>query len=369
MTAPLHTWLAEPLPQDVARALANVCEHPAVACVAAMPDVHLSHDVCVGVAVGSVSHLLPQAVGGDIGCGMAAVRFSVEADVLSDRLVAARVLHGLERAIPSLTFPGKRALPAALEALPLSDASLERLRARDGARELGTLGRGNHFVELQSDDAGALWLMVHSGSRAVGQAVRAAHTREADGKTLVALEADSPQGRAYLQDHDFALAYAAANRDALVQAACGVVADVLKAEADADVLRCHHNHVRRERHGVDLWVHRKGAIPAGEGEAGIIPGSMGAESHHTVGRGVAAALGSSSHGAGRRFSRTEARERIGQRTLEREMEGIWFDRRKVDGLRDEAPGAYKDIGAVMRAQRELTRIVRTLRPRLSFKAV
>jgi tRNA-splicing ligase RtcB len=96
---------------------------------------------------------------------------------------------------------------------------------------------------------------------------------------------------------------------------------------------------------------------------------MGAESHHTVGRGVAAALGSSSHGAGRRFSRTEARERIGQRTLEREMEGIWFDRRKVDGLRDEAPGAYKDIGAVMRAQRELTRIVRTLRPRLSFKAV
>jgi tRNA-splicing ligase RtcB len=374
MTADLHSWLAEPLSPDVAKSLDRLRSAGDVVRVAAMPDVHLAEDVCVGVVVATKRRIYPAAVGGDIGCGMAAVRFDCGADVLASESAAARVFTALYRDVPVLVHPRSamdRPLPDGLEDAALSAPSLDTRRRRDGRIEFGTVGRGNHFVEFQSDDEGALWLMVHSGSRAMGGAIRDHHLRGAqiDASGLAFLDVESDAGRAYLADHDWAQSYANANRRALIAAATKAVADAFDAAADATLLvRCAHNHVRRETHdGADLWVHRKGAIPAHDGEPGIIPGSMGTASFHTLGRGLAASLRSSSYGAGRAMSRSDARRRIKLRDFERAVEGVWFDRRLARRLVEEAPSAYRDIGKVMRAQRELTRVVRRLRPLLVYK--
>lgn len=370
--ATLKTWVAEPPPREVQDALARLCRTPDVVHVAVMPDVHLAEDVCVGTVVATGSTLLPAAVGGDIGCGMAAVAFDGEAAALDDARAAAAVLGGLGRAIPALRRPGPApALPPALAERELSAPGLESLKRRTAALQLGTLGRGNHFLELQADEEGRLWLMVHSGSRGIGPAIRDHH--DARGERLPgglrALAADGADGAAYLSDLGWALEYAAHNRARMVEAAAEVVRTCLGRQVCADTsIACHHNFVRREAiGGRELWVHRKGAIPAADGEFGVIPGSMGAPSYHVRGRGCAAALCSSAHGAGRQMSRVEARRRVGASELVRQMRGVWFDHRAAELLRDEAPSAYKDVGAVMRAQRELTAVVRRLRPVLSFK--
>jgi tRNA-splicing ligase RtcB len=374
MTADFASWLAEPLSADVSRSLERLRSAGDVVRVAAMPDVHLAEDVCVGVVVATTRRIYPAAVGGDIGCGMAAARFDCGADVLASESAAAQMFTALYRDVPVLVHARSamdRPLPDGLEDAPLSAPSLDTRRRRDGRIEFGTVGRGNHFVEFQSDDEDALWLMVHSGSRAMGGAIRDHHLRGAqiDGTGLACLDAESDAGRAYLADHEWAQRYADANRRALIDAAAEAVARLFGATFDdASLIRCAHNHVRRETHdGVELWVHRKGAIPAGDGEPGIIPGSMGTASFHTLGRGLAASLRSSSHGAGRAMSRSDARRRIRLRDFERDVEGVWFDRRLARRLVEEAPAAYRDIGKVMRAQRELTRVVRRLRPVLVYK--
>jgi tRNA-splicing ligase RtcB len=269
-----------------------------------------------------------------------------------------------------------RSAPALPEGLadPLSCASLETAKAREGRLQFGTLGRGNHFAELQQDDAGQLWLMVHSGSRAMGPAIRQLHEAgaDADAQGFKGLHHGSPRGLAYLHDLDWARRYARLNRERIAERACEVLVDVLNARPDAGemgVLHCDHNHVCREVHGGRaLWVHRKGAQRLDAGQLGIVPGSMGSPSYHVEGRGVAEALCSAAHGAGRALARGEARRRIKCRELDAQMRGVWFDARLRDALREEAPGAYKDIGEVMRAQRELVRVVRRLRPVLVYKA-
>lgn len=374
MTAEFAAWLAEPLASDVERSLERLRSAGDVVRVAAMPDVHLADDVCVGVVVATTSRIYPAAVGGDIGCGMAALRFDCGADVLDTEDAAARVLTALHREVPVLIHPRAamdRPLPDGLDDAALSSPSLDTRRRRDGRLEFGTVGRGNHFVEFQADDEGALWLMAHSGSRAMGGAIRDHHMRHAcsDATGLAFLEADSDTGRAYLADHAWALRYAEANRRAIVAAAAGIVGRLFGARPDdASLVVCSHNHVQREVHaGAELWVHRKGAIPAARDEPGIIPGSMGTWSYHTLGRGEAGSLRSSSHGAGRTMSRSDARARIRVRDFEREVAGVWFDHRLARRLVEEAPGAYRDIGRVMRAQRDLTRVVRRLRPVLVYK--
>lgn len=368
-----NEWLCHPLPADVDKAIHRIARSEGVVAVAVMPDVHLSKDVCVGTVTATDSRLIPNAVGGDIGCGMRAVAFDVDADVIDERRAAA-VLSGLYERVPILRHRPRCAplLPDALASIPLSGASLESRKRREAALQLGTVGRGNHFVELQRDDAGALWAMVHSGSRAIGQAIRDHHLRAAEPDTATGLRsiaADSAEGRAYLADAEWARAYARANRAVLMKQVTVTLREVLGAEPRTDtVIEADHNHVCPEEHfGNTLWVHRKGAQSAHEGELGLIPGSMGHRSFHVAGRGCAAALESSSHGAGRAMSRTEARRRISRRQLLRESSGVFFDHRLVDKLREEAPGAYKDIGSVMRAQSELVRIVRTLSPVLVFK--
>ncbi len=374
MTAPMSTWLTEPLAPDVAASLRRLREAESVRHVAVMPDVHLAEDVCVGVVVAAADRIFPAAVGGDIGCGVASVRLLAPADALGDESAAARVLHGFGRVVPALLRPGGAsvALPDGLEEVPLSDSALETRRRREGRQEFGSLGRGNHFLEIERDDEGALWLTVHSGSRAMGGAIRDHHLHRCgvdESTGLAWLHPESDEGRAYLADHAWALAYADANRRAVLAAATEVLATTIGATADvSSVVACHHNHVRAESHfGETLWVHRKGAIPAGEGESGVVPGSMGGATYHTLGRGCADALRSSSHGAGRVMSRSEARRRVSVRELERSLRGVWWDHRLAARLREEAPAAYRDPGRVMRAQRDLTRIARRLEPVLAYK--
>jgi tRNA-splicing ligase RtcB len=362
-----------PLPHDVEAAIERLRRSEDVRHIAVMPDVHLAADVCVGMVVATANLLYPNAVGGDIGCGVAAIAFDGEAALLDDERTAARILAGLYRRVPVIRHhrrTGPR-LPEALDVVALSSPRLDALKQAQASLQIGTLGRGNHFVELQADEAGRLWLMVHSGSRGMGQAIRDHHLGQcsAGGNGLRFLSADSPAGDAYLHDVTWALEYAEASRRTMVQGVCDVIEDVLGIPADeASYVSCNHNHVRRETHlGESLWVHRKGAMPAAEGEPGLLPGSMGTHSFHVEGRGCEAALASSAHGAGRRLSRTEARHRLSAKDVARELRGVWFDHRLAPRLRDEAPSAYKDIDDVLRAERELVRVVRRLRPLLGFK--
>jgi tRNA-splicing ligase RtcB (3'-phosphate/5'-hydroxy nucleic acid ligase) len=374
--ATVRQWLVEPLAVDVAQSLDRLAHAEDVCHVAVMPDVHLSGEVCVGVAVATRNLLYPAAVGSDIGCGMAAVRFAANAELLADENAAARLLSGLYRRVPSLKHSRESApaaLPEELQQTPLNDPRLDKLKSRDGRIQFGTLGRGNHFLEFQADQEDRLWLMVHSGSRAMGQAITLhhCHNQAASGRSQrpAGLDANGSAGQAYLADADWAIGYAEQNRLAMIDAVGTLLKELFGVSVEWETLiHANHNHVRRETHlGESFWVHRKGSLAAAEGQSGVIPGSMGTASFHVVGRGHAPALGSSSHGAGRALSRGEACRAISPRRLERELQGVWFDHRKLAKLCDEAPSAYKDIYAVMRAQRDLTRIERELRPLLSYK--
>lgn len=373
MSAPIHRWTCGPLDTEVERSLARLARVPGAVRVAVMPDVHLAHDVCIGTVLATSDRIVPAAVGGDIGCGMAALAFDAAADVLDDAAVAARVLLGIERAVPVVKHPRRAPLPDHLDSGALSHPALRRAAERDGAVQFGTLGRGNHFVELQRDPEGRLWMMAHSGSRGMGVAIRDHHLRgvAAPPGGLAVLDAGSDAGRSYLADHDWALSYADANRRRLVERVAEVLSTLVRAAPVAgSLVTCHHNHVRREEHfGATSYVHRKGAIPAADGEPGIVPGSMGTASVHTLGRGHRDALRSSSHGAGRTMSRSEARRRVTQRAFRDAVGHVWYDRARERRLVDESPQAYRDLDAVLRAQRELTRVVRRLEPVLSFKGV
>jgi tRNA-splicing ligase RtcB (3'-phosphate/5'-hydroxy nucleic acid ligase) len=366
----LHQWIAERPNAEVEQALARLRRADDVVAIAVMPDVHLASEVCVGVAIATTSTLYPAAVGSDIGCGMAAIGFDCEAETAVSE--GPRILAALGAKLPVLRHSTRRCpeLPKALAETPLSAASLERAKLREGKVQLGSLGRGNHFVELQRDDHDRLWAMVHTGSRGIGQQIR--HWHESRGVTrngLRGIEADSDEGRAYLGDLEWALAYADENRRRILATLSEALDELIGAQPLPETyVECRHNFVRHEQHELgELWVHRKGAISAAEGEPGIIPGSMGTASYLVEGRGDPRSLCSSSHGAGRALARGEAFRTITSKQLRRELRGVCFDERLVDRLRDEAPGAYKDIGAVMRAQRELTRIVSRLRPLLAFK--
>ena len=214
-------------------------------------------------------------------------------------------------------------------------------------------------------------MMVHSGSRAMGQAITNHHVRGAEGRSsgLCFLEADGERGRAYLSDVAWARQYAGESRLAMLRAVEAILAEYFSVTVDwPTLIHSDHDHVRREDHfGEDLLVHRKGAQSALPGEAGVIPGSMGTATFHVIGRGLPESMTSCSHGAGRRLSRDLARREISIRRLERELGTVWCDRRRLQQLRDEAPGAYQDIEKVMQAQTDLVRVVRRLRPLLSYK--
>ncbi|MCY2954442.1 MAG: RtcB family protein [Planctomycetota bacterium] len=364
-------WLAGPLPADAAPLLTRLANAEDVRYVRVMPDVHLAHDICIGTVTATERLIYPHAVGADIGCGMVAIAFDCNADVLANKSVAGALLARLYRCVPANRQAEAQELPAGLQQQSLSDPRLEAIKSRDGRVQLGTLGRGNHFLEFQADNQGQLWLMVHSGSRAIGQAIHDMHLAKTARTTggLRFLEVEGKNGQAYLADMTWAADYAAANRRAMVESASAAITALCGGRAIwGSYVGCSHNHVRRESHfGQELWVHRKGAISAKAGEAGIIPGAMGAVSFHVQGRGNPESLESSSHGAGRVMSRTDARRRISTRDLQRQLGQVWYDHRLAEALRDEAPAAYRDVEAVLRAERDLTRILRRLVPLLCYK--
>lgn len=370
MTARVETWLPHPASPDLTARVSRIAEAPDVVHVALMPDAHLAEDVCVGTVTATTGRIYPAAVGGDIGCGMIALAFDAQADALRDEHVAARLLSGMYARIPAGRHVSEHAppLPAELSEAPLADPSLEKMKGREARLELGTLGRGNHFLELQRDETGRLWVLLHSGSRAVGPAIRQLWERRGAG-ALAGLDADSSDGQSYLRDAAWAARFAALSRGRMLDALVELVHDVLGAEPDwATRVEIDHNHVRREEHeGRELWVHRKGAQGLPPGSPGLIPGSMGSPTFHVEGRGHAPSLCSASHGAGRVMSRADARRKISVRQLEREVDGVWFDHRLRSQLREEAPSSYKDISAVMRAQRDLVKITRRLEPVLVYK--
>ena len=366
-------WLTEPLSQDVRRAIERVASAEDVRQVRIMPDVHLAGDVCIGTVIATTRLIYPAAVGGDIGCGIAAAAFDLAADVLYDSGVAEKVLGRLRDLVPSIRHPraAVRPLPPDLNDATLSDRRLASICGRDGIVQFGTLGRGNHFLEFQTDDEHRLWLMVHSGSRAMGQAIRDFHLARATGESrgMASLPSDSAEGQAYLSDVQWARQYARANRRAMIDAAAMAIRELFNGAIDqASYFDCDHNHVQHEsHHGEWLWVHRKGANSAARGQRGIIPGSMGTESFHVEGRGNSASLCSSSHGAGRAMSRDEARRKLSVAELRQQMDATMFDDARASDLLDEAPSAYKNVRAVLRAQKELVKQVRRLRPLLSYK--
>ena len=374
--ARMHSWLLAPMDDEVSKAIRRLQRAPDVQHVAVMPDVHLAEDVCVGVAVATTELLYPQAVGGDIGCGMLAMPFDAALASLGEPRIAGRLLASLGNSIPSRRRNRRQTVPMPddLSKAVLSDPRLGTLWNTTGVLEFATIGSGNHFVELQADDSDRLWLMVHSGSRGLGPAIRDHHLMRgtAVGGGLKCLTSGDALGAAYLHDAALARRYAEENRRQIAL----LVAEALRAVLGAgdlqwaEVLTSDHNHVKQETHGaLALWVHRKGAMPAWPGQMGVLPGSMGTLSYHVEGRGCADALCSSAHGAGRILSRTEARRKITPRELQRQMGSVWYDFRQADRLRDEAPGAYKDIRAVARAQRDLVKVVRVLRPVLSYKGL
>lgn len=370
---PLNTWLAEPLPKDAAQSLDRLHRADDVCHLAIMPDVHLAADVCVGAVLATRDLVYPAAIGGDIGCGMAAVALDADASLLADAKKAATLLHRLAESVPGNKHAAKRDFPADCRPHDLSSPALAKAADRDGRVQLGTLGRGNHFLEFQRDPDDRLWIMLHSGSRAMGQRITQFHLDRAatPRARLTALDAASPRGIDYLHDVAWARAYAAANRLAMLRAGDELLQHLFNTPLDwPTLIHLDHNHVERETHfGQSLLVHRKGAQSAFDGQLALIPGSMGAASYHVAGRGHEPALASCSHGAGRRLSRTDAARKISPRDFTRQMAGVCFNERRAAALRDEAPAAYKDIRQVMRAQRDLVRITRELHPVLSYKGV
>jgi len=374
MTATIRRWLCGRPDTALLEQIDGVARLDDVQVVAVMPDVHQGRTVPNGVVVATRRIVYPDLVGGDIGCGIAAIRFEARGDEL--RLeVLTTLLESLPTAIPTLKQPRHRAesnRPAVAALGPLAAAGLERTAAREGAYQLGTLGRGNHFLELARDDTGRLWGVVHSGSRALGQSITAHHrgsTLGTRGRVLRGLDLDTALGRDYFADMQWACRYAAANRAAMLNA----LADLLEAGAGIGVepdsfIDSPHNTATLEEHGGEpLIVHRKSANHAERGRLGIVAGSMAAGSRIVVGAGSTDALASSAHGAGRILSRTAANARITKADLDARMRGIVYRREWAQRFRDEAPQAYRMLHAVMQAQRDLVGTVHALVPILNDK--
>ena len=371
-SALIVSWISEPLSPPVSEQLSRWARTDGVRKIAVMPDVHLAEGICVGAVV-CADRIFPEAVGTDIGCGMATMRLSANRTLLEGSTLARQILQGLRRVAPSNRHPLGRQpdwLPSSCRAAHLSHETLASRLDKDGAVQFGTLGRGNHFLEIQADDADRLWLAVHSGSRGMGQAIAAHHLSRAERANtgILFFNPTDPKGRAYLQDAAFAVDYARRSRRRLLEAAEMLLGELCGVEGDwTTYFDSVHNFVRIEAMDGEALIHRKGANSASEGEPSLIPGSMGTPSYQVVGKGRREALCSCAHGAGRSLSRTEARRAVSTRRFSNEMKGIYYDRDRIEKLRDEAPGAYKNIDRVMRAQKPLVRRIRKLWPVLSYK--
>lgn len=345
--------------------------------VAAMPDVHFGKGATVGSVIAMKGAVSPAAVGVDIGCGMGAVKTNLTASDLPDSLRSIRL--DIEASIP-VGFAGHDepvAAPAAAALWEEFPALTEKVQGlfRKARGQLGTLGGGNHFIELCLDTAENVWIMLHSGSRNIGKelaeihiakAKKLAHNRDLPDRELAVFLAGTSDMADYRRDLFWAQRYARQNREVMLELAVSALRKHFPHLATEEGIYCHHNYVAEEVHyGEEVLVTRKGAIHASRGELGIIPGSMGTRSYIVRGLGNAESFESASHGAGRRMSRGEAKRRFSLEDLAQQTEGI--ECRKDSGVIDEIPGAYKPIEQVMENQRELVEIVTELRQVLCIK--
>ena len=374
MRVPIWVW-GRTAPEKALSQLERLAAQPyVIGHIAAMPDLHVANGIAVGTVFATDGVVVPSALGGDLGCGVAALRFPFPARGLSIGTLR-RILGAWAARIPvgDAVHRGKgAAVPDELMAAPLSTGALEHQRERLARRHLGTLGGGNHFVELDRDAAGDVWLLVHSGSRGLGAAVGGHHFKSAQATGLgeiPGLAVESEEGRACIADIGWALSFAAANRRALVSAAAEVVAaEIGMGPEQSSAIDVHHNFVEMEEH-LDrrIWVHRKGAIAAQPGARVLIPGSMGTASYVAEGRGEPTSFRSASHGAGRVMTRREAHERIPVERLAHAMRRVVHDERRSASLVEEAPAAYRDIGEVLEDEEDLVTPLLRLEPMLVLK--
>ncbi|MFJ6408717.1 RtcB family protein [Streptomyces hydrogenans] len=361
--------------------LRNVATLPWIKGLAVMPDVHYGKGATVGSVIAMKDAVCPAAVGVDIGCGMSAVKTSLTANDLPADL--SRLRSKIEQVIPvGRGMHREEVEPKRLHQFPTAGwddfwsrfdgvADAVKFRRDRATLQMGTLGGGNHFVEVCVDTSGAVWLMLHSGSRNIGKelaehhigvAQKLPHNQGLVDRDLAVFVADTPQMAAYRHDLFWAQEYAKYNRAIMMALFQEVVrSEFRKAKVTFEpVISCHHNYVAEERYdGMDLLVTRKGAIRAGSGEFGIIPGSMGTGSYIVKGLGNAASFNSASHGAGRKMSRTAAKRRFSTRDLEEQTKGV--ECRKDSGVVDEIPGAYKPIEKVIEQQTDLVEVVAKLK--------
>ncbi|MGV6490869.1 RtcB family protein [Stenotrophomonas rhizophila] len=389
---PIKAWVRGVPVDSLAREqLANIAAVPFVGpWVAVMPDVHVGKGATVGSVIPTRGAIIPAAVGVDIGCGMAAVRTTLRAEDLPDNL--ARLRSDIERSVPVGNGRGgeHRQLPDSIHSRIVRSGLVERLdaikqrhrrvRTDKLACQIGTLGGGNHFIEICLDETGAVWVMLHSGSRGTGNLIGTYFIEQAreqlarrvlgfhlPDKDLAFFMQGEPLFDDYVQAVSWAQDYARENREAMM---ARVLAEMRlrlpKFRLEKLAVNCHHNYVQAETHGGEaLLVTRKGAVSARAGELGIIPGSMGTRSYIVRGKGNAESFHSCSHGAGRVMSRSVARQQI---TLAQHREATaHVECRKDAAVIDESPAAYKSIDAVIAAQSDLVEVVHTLRQVVCIK--
>lgn len=387
--APIKLWTrGVPLEDEARKQLQNIAKLPFIhRWIAVMPDVHLGKGATVGSVVPTIGAIVPAAVGVDIGCGMIAARTTLTASDLPDNL--ADIRSAIERAVPHGRSPARGgrdkgawdSAPAlAIEGWSQLVADFEkicerhpRLKNTNNLKHLGTLGTGNHFIEICLDEDQRVWFMLHSGSRGVGNAIGSHFielAKQEMRRWMINLPdqdlAYLPEGSAHYADYVFAVnwaqRYARMNREIMMRHVVEAVRKVIPKpfEAQAEAVNCHHNYVQMEHHfGKNVHVTRKGAVSARKGELGIIPGSMGAKSFIVRGLGNEDSFCSCSHGAGRVMSRTQAKKLI---SLDDHIAATaHVECRKDADVVDESPAAYKSIDAVMAAQQDLVEIVHTLR--------
>jgi tRNA-splicing ligase RtcB len=384
---PIKMWTrGVPVEDEAKRQLTNAARLPIVfKHIAAMPDVHFGIGATVGSVIPTLKAIIPAAVGVDIGCGMMAAKTTLTAEDLPDNLAPLR--SAIERAVPHGRAPKGRD-PGAWSKVPGSVdsawAQLEpdfseltrdypKLEKTNNRIHLGTLGTGNHFIEVCLDEEGFVWFMLHSGSRGVGNAIGTMfielakqdalrHNANLPDRDLAYFEEGSRYFGDYVRAVGWAQRFAALNREVMMRRVIEAAKTVIRKsfQSHIEAVNCHHNYVQVETHfGEDVYVTRKGAVSAKAGQLGIIPGSMGARSYIVRGKGNADSFESCSHGAGRLMSRGEAKRRFTLADHRAATEGV--ECRKDKDVIDETPAAYKDIGAVMEAQRDLVDVVHTLK--------
>jgi len=350
--------------------------------VALMPDAHFGLGATVGSVIPTESAIIPAAVGVDIGCGMVAVETSLQASHLPDNLDA--VLSGIEQTVPAGFAKHKYARTRAetwLRKNPLeTEVSLSTKQQQSIALQLGTLGGGNHFVEVCLDERDTVWVVLHSGSRGVGNVLARAHIADAkqlckqldrslEEKDLAYFLQTDPGFQAYINDMLWAQAYALENREQMLDAVLAMLHQLLPLPfREKARINCHHNYTERETHdGRSLWITRKGAIRADDGDRGVIPGSMGTDTYIVTGLGNPDSYHSASHGAGRRLGRRQAERTLSVDDFTKAMKGRTWQSADARRLLDEAPMAYKNIDQVMADQADLVRVDHQLSAIVNYK--